>query len=478
LDNYLPYDKKNAFSIEAYAKKLLNKSLIDVLGDKVINFHSGKGKLGQIIEELFFKYKPNSDSQADFFEAGLELKTTPIKKIAKGFVSKERLVFNIIDYNEEYKYSFRDSSFWRKNSLLLLMFYLYEEEKLDIEYIFKIIRLWRFPAEDLKIIKDDWLKIIQKIKNGLAHEISEGDTLYLGACTKGVNKNSMRSQPFSSLPAKQRAFSLKSKYLNFIIQESLLKKESLPDDSEYENILREIEIQLAAEPPTRYYRPISLFDVEPIVKDLSEYKEEETFEELVQRKFLPFLGKTELQLAKEFHLSFDSKAKNKFEIIARAILGVKKKKIKEFEKADVIMKTIRIESNNSIKESMSFKQIQFKEIINEEWEDSVWHDELNRRFFFVIFQANKNGEYYLKKVKFWSIPKKDIDILGEVWEDTKQKIKQGDFENFIKASNDKIGHIRPKAINADDLMEAPNGTMQKKKSFWLNSTYIKEIVTK
>ena len=38
----------------------------------------------------------------------------------------------------------------------------------------------------MKIIKDDYEKIVRKIQNGRAHELSEGDTMYLGACTKGA----------------------------------------------------------------------------------------------------------------------------------------------------------------------------------------------------------------------------------------------------------------------------------------------------
>ena len=67
-----------------------------------------------------------------------------------------------------------------------------------------------FSENDLKIIKDDWHTIINKIKDGDAHNISESDTFYLGACTKGVNSKSLVSQPFSVKPAKPRAYSLKN----------------------------------------------------------------------------------------------------------------------------------------------------------------------------------------------------------------------------------------------------------------------------
>lgn len=36
---------------------------------------------------------------------------------------------------------------------------------------------------------------------GEAHCLTEGDTLYLAACTKGATSASVRQQPFSPIPA-------------------------------------------------------------------------------------------------------------------------------------------------------------------------------------------------------------------------------------------------------------------------------------
>jgi DNA mismatch repair protein MutH len=57
------------------------------------------------------------------------------------------------------------------------------------------------------------LFINKKITSGKTHELSEGDTFYLGACTKGANALSVRKQPFSEIPAKQRAYSFKQGYV-------------------------------------------------------------------------------------------------------------------------------------------------------------------------------------------------------------------------------------------------------------------------
>ena len=94
----LPYDDSSLNSILNYALQLLNKSLSDVIEHDLEKSYRGKGSFGQKVEKLYFKYEPNSKSEPDFSKVGMELKTTPLKEIKKGFVSKERLVFNSIDY--------------------------------------------------------------------------------------------------------------------------------------------------------------------------------------------------------------------------------------------------------------------------------------------------------------------------------------------------------------------------------------------
>ncbi len=178
-----------------------------------------KGGLGQIVEESFFGYEINSKSEADFTELGIELKVTPIKKNKNGILSaKERLVLNIINYHKEVHNSFNSSSFWKKNEKLLIMFYEWIPEIKRADY--KVIKsiLHTYTEEDLEVIKQDWQTIINKIRLGLAHELSEADTNYLGACTKGANKSSLRTQPFSEIPAMQRAYSLKQSYMTTLVR--------------------------------------------------------------------------------------------------------------------------------------------------------------------------------------------------------------------------------------------------------------------
>ena len=95
--NKLPYDKTSSDSIETYALTLKEKTFKDVLlndpnitnEDRALLFEyynnpRSKGSLGQLIEKHFFFYDINSKSEADFNEAGVELKVTPYTIKANG----------------------------------------------------------------------------------------------------------------------------------------------------------------------------------------------------------------------------------------------------------------------------------------------------------------------------------------------------------------------------------------------------------
>ena len=452
MNSHLPYDRTDRNSILRYARTLHKKCLRDLYGDEIPSSDyssSGKGNLGRLIEKYFFKYQPNSMSLPDFPEAGLELKTSPLKNRGGDLVSKERMVLNMISFDKrEAEKGFFQSGFWKKNKRLLLMFYLYEPDKRIVEYLFEIVRIWRFPKNDLKIIIDDWLKIREKIRSGNAEHLSEGDTFYLGACTKGARGTDRVAQGFSEIKAKPRAYALKSRYVDHIIQDSR----------------RDHYLSFAQ-------------DSAPVVSDISIYKKHETFEELIINRFSPYYGESDHHLFHVFGLEADT-SKQKYFDLTRAILGVKKKKVEEFEKAGVEMKTIRLKNNGIPTESMSFSQIDYREIINETWESSYWHNTLTKRFFFIVFKYDGSNILRLFKVMFWTMPAIDLEKAERFWRDTRSKVQSGKYDDFIKISSPQhICHVRPKARNSRDFRETPQGTKAKKYAYWLNASYIAAVVS-
>jgi DNA mismatch repair protein MutH len=110
----------------------------------------GKGTLGQMVEELYYHYKANSDPTPDFEEAGVELKTTGLKRLKDlSLQIKERLVVDMIDYNDVVNQSFEMSLFYKKCRLMLLLFYLYDGRLEQYDRYFLFVALWKIPEKDL-----------------------------------------------------------------------------------------------------------------------------------------------------------------------------------------------------------------------------------------------------------------------------------------------------------------------------------------
>ena len=142
-----------------------------------------KGQLGNLIEKYYFGYDINGNQEADFNKVGLELKQTPIERTKKGeYRAGERLSITNISYNDPVEDDFYKSHVWEKIRCILLIHYLRDKSVDRLEYVIKFVNLFSPPKEDLQIIIGDYHKINDKIKQGRADELSESETMYLGAC--------------------------------------------------------------------------------------------------------------------------------------------------------------------------------------------------------------------------------------------------------------------------------------------------------
>ena len=191
--------------------------------------------------------------------------------------------------------------------------------------------------------------------------------------------------------------------------------------------------------------------------------------------FSKHYGKSYMQLINELEIKFDDKMpKNIGNIIIRKIIDSAKYEGITIPKG-IILKSIRVNERGTPVESMSFAQIKYLEISKEDWENSYLFNTLSKEFLFVIFKllSKEDRNPTLSKVMFWKMNDDDLDLASKFWELTKDSINRGDFQNFITLKNNFICHVRSKGLSNMDLMETPQGTMEPKKGYWLNSTYIK-----
>ncbi len=444
------------------AETILSKSLRGVVSSGVVGAIESqigiygmkrKGFLGDLVEKYFFEINPGNISEPDFTIAGVELKTTPLKKHTKNkLASKERLVFSMINYDTVANEKWEASSFLKKNKTLLLMFYLWTENQSILDYEFKFVHLLNLlediSSEDVFQIQKDWEYIVAKIKRGEAHLLSEGDTYYLGACTKAANSRVVRDQPMNRTPAKPRAFSFKQQYINYLIQTKLLGEKTNTD---------------------------SIFKKQRRI---------ETIEDAIKGKFAPFIGKTDKEILIKLGSTLGKKSKSYKRLIVNQILGVSSTNIEELEKANITPRVVTLESTGTLKESISFPAFDYKDLVNQIWYDDEgetmadFHLQLEtKKFLFVIFQKQKDSnEIILRKTMLWNFPMKDIEKAENVWQKTINCINEGRYDDLPKIKDSSVAHVRPHGKDSTDTIETPQKTHEMKRCFWLNAKYIQQAI--
>ncbi len=476
------YDPADPEDIERYAKRLEGMTFRDVLDLSIVPDGASrdygskryKGGLGTLLEERYFGYGANSSSEPDFAEAGVELKTTCLDRKKDGsLVPGERLVITMIPMDGPIELDLFTSHLWDKANLILLVFYERDRRKESYDQAIRHVALFTPPDEDIRIIRDDYEKIASYVRAGRAHELSEGMTSYLGACTKGAREKDMWVDQFypPHVPAKRRAFCFKKSYMTYIFKKHILGEGD---------------------------------DAEPIIKDVGQLGSE-TLDEYILARVRAHVGRSDRELCELLQIPYTGK-KGQWSQIVYALLGVRSGKAEEFEKAGISVRAVRLENTGSLKEALSLETFKFKEVAEQEWEDSQLRAYLEEtRFLFVTFKKEDDA-VRLAGARFWSMPLEAIDgPVRACWERTRDTIKRGvkltvDVLDSGKSvvHNDlpkagevgSVAHVRPHASRSGYRLEdgevigdpdkygdeLPDGRVMTKQSFWLNRSYVHGIV--
>lgn len=485
----LQTDLSDGSSIERYAVRLKGMTFRDILdlditppeySPKNYSETGYKGGMGNLIEERFFGYKSNSDERPDFPEAGVELKATcfDIRKKDKNPSAGERLVLTMIPHDKPVDVEFESSHLWQKCSTILLVYYQRDKTVNKYDQKIKYVKLFTPPAEDLEIIRDDYSKIISYIQAGRADELSEGLTKYLGAATKGATAASSvvaQYYPFIETDgtvtyrhAKKRAFSFKRQYMDYVLHHYLMGER---DDAE---------------------ALIEQGNLDSI-----------SFEDHITGLISTHIDKTDREIAAEYDIPYTG-GKAQWTTLVYRMLGIRNNRAKEFIKAGISVRAVRIEENGRIKESLSFAPFEFTDLVNESWDDSTFRSYLDEtKFFFVVFRK-RGGEYHLQGSLFWNMPVSDIE--GEAkrcWVKTRETVIKGvkfNIEysesgkvtvsnNLPGISDNRIVHVRPHAQKSAYKIDGfcrgdirrngsmlPDGQWMTKQSFWFNNGYVLSIL--
>lgn len=490
------YDSSSETSIEGYAHKLIGRSFREILNSatcfgscrsiqEAVDEYGKKqfkGGLGNLVEKYYFGYEPNSNPWPDFPEAGVELKVTPFEVKRNGdYKAGERLVITMIEFDRPIESNFYESHLWNKCKRILLIYYhrdkLLKEQGSNLDYRIRFVKLFTPTKADQEIIRNDYKIIVDKIKAGLAHELSESDTMYLGACTKGATAASSLVRQFygNGILAKRRAFCYKSSYMTFVLNHYVVPKART-----------------------------SQSDLDSLIIKNPKQLEHETFENYIRDQINQYVGKTDFELCQVFDREYNNNKAQWIELAYR-MLGIKSNRAEEFVKANIVVKAIRLNEKGKMKENSPLPAIHFKDILKEQWENSDLYNYFeSTKFFFVVFKKCAD-KYILEGCQLWNMPYHDLeDTVHSEWQKVQDAVRDGIkfkvkqtkggivFENNLpKKSENIITHIRPHAqkryyeftdgrkfgngsyADADQL---PDGTWMPRQSFWLNNNYLLSIL--
>ena len=471
------YDPESGYSITVYAERLVGMSFRDVLdlgitptgvsgeeAGKAYGRRSYKGGMGNLLEERYFGYRANSEDEADFPQAGVELKATCYDRLSGGGISAgERLVLTMIPNDSPVEAELDGSHMWRKCRKILLVYYRRDRSVERYDQRIGYVHLFTPPADDLEVIREDYRTIAALVRSGRAQDLSESLTSYLGACTKGANREkSTQPQRYYApgVPARRRAWCYKRPYMDYVLHHYVI------------GAPRAESIGVAG-------------------REIADYAE---------RVINAHRGETDASICLSLGIPYTGN-KAQWTSIAYRLLGVRDNRADEFEKAGVVVRTVREGPSGRIKENVPLPPFRFRDLMAEgDWEDSSLREYVeSTSFLFVVFRIREDGAAELAGCTLWRMPEGDVDgELRRCWEECRQTVARGvmiervgnRFQNDLpKESGNQVAHVRPHTQRAAyrlpgivvgdpgrDGDELPDGRVMTRQSFWLNHGYIEGVL--
>jgi DNA mismatch repair protein MutH len=394
-----------------------------------------KGSVGAAVE-AYFGLPPDSAAEPDFRAAGMELKTVPLRPREDELAIKERVYITMIDYHSLATEHWSSATIRRKLGHILFVYYQWLPTALLNELVVTDVAEWR-PGDDVtRTFEADWRAVQQLVIAGRAQDISERLGVALVAATKGPGGPPSRSQPFSPVPAAQRAWALKPAFLKGVLEQHRGRS------------TRVFEVTTTLE--DRAFRALAgragrrIVDVETdlgLAPSGAKHRAARVIERLVGRDAL----------------------------ISRADLAG----------AGVDLRVVQVDDSMMPYEALSFPAFRYQELIREDWEESELLSRLDR-FMFVPIVGHRGlaavGSCVIRPPIRWAPTEDELCGMAREWTMFRDEIAVGKALRLTPASRTHYLHVRPKGRTALDTDPAPHVGPVVKKCFWFNRAFVARIL--
>jgi DNA mismatch repair protein MutH len=403
--------------------------------------NTSKGSVGRLVE-LWFGIEANTDSGPDLAEAGIEIKSVPMRRARRELRSKERTSITMIDYRRVAVDPFEGTPLDLKTRLTLYVFFLWSRGTVARAEDQRIVRvmLHERDAIDRAALTDAYAHVTRVTRDGRAHLLSEGDTSPVGAATKGA-KGQTRKQPFSEVRARPRAFAWRPMYTTGLFHTPVRSKLRLPAVSGVDDLTRRVESRLD-----------------------------------------PLVGATVEQLRTRFASNVSSTAKNVAAATFRRILsGGDEDLMAGLERLGTTVRVSRVDpATLRPREAVSFTPFDFREVAETPWEESDVLATLGR-ILFIVLDAPKGapvGEARLRSIVMWSAEPDTIATMEREYEMFRRAFRETPPSDWPSQRSTEVLHVRPHGRDGSDVVPLPNGEMHVRSSLWLNQRFVQDVIVR
>jgi DNA mismatch repair protein MutH len=403
--------------------------------------NTSKGSVGQLVER-WFGLDANSDTGPDLAAAGIEIKSVPLRRAKRELRSKERTSITMIDYHRVAAEPFEGTSLDLKTRLTLYVFFLWSEgavARAEDQRILKVMLHERDPI-DLVALTDAYSHVRDVTRDGRAHLLSEGDTAPVGAATKGA-KGATRTQPFSEVRARPRAFAWRPSYTTGLFRTEDESRLALPAVSSIDDLTRRVEARLT-----------------------------------------PLVGATVEELRSRYAPGVSPTAKNVAAATFRRVLtGGDEDLMAALERLGTTLRVSRVDpATLRPREAVSFTPFDFREVAETPWEESDVLATLGRILFVVLDapRGAKVGEARLRSVVMWSAEPDTIATMEHEYERFRQAFKHTPPSEWPGQRATEVLHVRPHGRDGRDVVPLPNGELHVRSSLWLNQGFVQDVITR
>ena len=442
----MTFDPADRESVLRHAQRLVGRTVSDISNiaaeaGATWDEPRGKGAVGLRVER-YFGIEANVDAGPDLPEAGIEIKSVPMKVVRKGKTAKERTSITMIDFHRVVEESFEGSALDLKTRLTLYVFYLWSTDGDPAPTDQRFLRVLMHDRDgiDLLALTSAYDHVQDRTRAGEAHLLSESDTSPVGACTKGA-KGQLKKQPFSAEPARSRAFAWRPAYTTRLFRTESSDHHHPPDEvpGSLDELARQVKIRIA-----------------------------------------PTIGRSVEEVRTQVAPDVSPRAKNVTAATFRRLLASPPVDlVSTLDGLVTTLRVIRVEpSSLRPREAVSFAPFEFTDVAATPWEESQVLAALGR-ILFVILDSRTGAPVVESKVRgsfMWVADPDTVVTIRSEYECFRRAFVEQPPQSWPKASETRVLHVRPHGRNRHDVLPLPSGGTHVRSSFWFNQAFVQRLV--